>query len=377
MFTWEYEFSRIRRRSLDEARAHINLEGQKQWGVKEVGAAPGVLLQGRSVFAQNDRYLELCNPGWEQQGMVMAGVVSAFFSALIIWFWYGVSVHPLLFNKFIFFFVTREYTGRGDQLMIWFGWTLFLLLAIGSAFLIYLLFVRAGVRTAFFSPIRGRIRFNRATRMVYVLRPHYCGGNAAFEWDRLVALLKPYPARIERVADRRGFPLALFHPPFKHDDPLAEGEDVIFVGPTSLAGAPEYVAGRWEYIRRFMEEGPSVDYISDDAPPTYSRIPRYLPPDYSTYCGMPSYRQCLREMGAVFYLPLYRWLVQSTCTWPSFPDEWRSNSGLGEPEFKPVQTGAVMTALVYRAEGKLSKEDSAELMRHWGTADGLEEVLAR
>lgn len=82
-------------------------------------------------------------------------------------------------------------------------------------------------------------------------------------------------------------------------------------------------------------------------------------------------------MGAVFYLPLYRWLVQSTCTWPSFPDEWRSNSGLGEPEFKPVQTGAVMTALVYRAEGKLSKEDSAELMRHWGTADGLEEVLAR
>ena len=79
MFTWEYKYSRMRRHSLHEARTHINLEGQKHWGVKEAGAAPGVLLQGRSVFAQNDTYLELCNPGWEQQGMVMAGVVSGFF----------------------------------------------------------------------------------------------------------------------------------------------------------------------------------------------------------------------------------------------------------------------------------------------------------
>ena len=243
--------------------------------------------------------------------------------------------------------------------MIWFGWTLFLLLAIGALFLIYLLFVRGGVRTAFFSPIRGRIRFNRVTRKAYVLRPKYCGGNAVFEWDKLIALLKPYPARFERVAAKRGFPLALYHPPFRQDDPLAEGEDVIFVGPISLPGAPEYVAGLWEYIRRFMEEGPSVDYISAGAPPTYSKIPRFLSPAYSTYCGMPSYRQCLLEMGAVFYLPLYRLLVQSTCTWPCFPEEWQSDSGVGEPEAQPVQTGAVMTALVYRAEGKLSKEDAA------------------
>lgn len=85
----------------------------------------------------------------------------------------------------------------------------------------------------------------------------------------------------------------------------------------------------------------------------------------------------LAGMGAVFYLPLYRLLVQPTCTWPCFPEEWRSDSGLGEPEVKPVQSGAVMTALVYRAEGKLSKEDAAKFMRHWGTAGGLEEVLAR
>ena len=41
-------------------------------------------------------------------------------------------------------------------------------------------------------------------------------------------------------------------------------------------------------------------------------------------------------------------LSQMTCSWPRFPKEWHSDSGLGEPEDRPVQTGAVMTALVYR-----------------------------
>jgi len=66
-----------------------------------------------------------------------------------------------------------------------------------------------------------------------------------------------------------------------------------------------------------------------------------------------------------------------TCSWPRFPKEWQSDSGLGEPEDRPVQTGAVMTALVYRAEGRLSPEDDVEFLTHWGTEEALTEAKAR
>ncbi|WP_422648720.1 hypothetical protein OJJOAM_000383 [Cupriavidus sp. H18C1] len=53
-------------------------------------------------------------------------------------------------------------------------------------------------------------------------------------------------------------------------------EDVIFVGPTMPSY--EYTAGLWEYIRLYMEEGPTVEYIPKNAPEGYRAIPRHLPP---------------------------------------------------------------------------------------------------
>ncbi|UDM53393.1 hypothetical protein [Cupriavidus sp. MP-37] len=82
-------------------------------------------------------------------------------------------------------------------------------------------------------------------------------------------------------------------------------------------------------------------------------------------------------MDVSLYLPLYMALVQSTCFWPRFPTAWESDSGMGEPEDRPVQTGAVMTAMVYRAEGRLSLADEVQFMKHWGTEEGLQEALAR
>ena len=87
----------------------------------------------------------------------------------------------------------------------------------------------------------------------------------------------------------------------------------------------------------------------------------------------------LLEMGSTqkSYLPLYMALAQSTCSWPRFPKAWESDSGIGEPEEKPVQAGAAMTAMVYRAEGRLAQADEVEFMRRWGTAEGLGEAMAR
>ena len=116
-----------------------------------------------------------------------------------------------------------------------------------------------------------------------------------------------------------------------------------------------------------MEEGPTVDYIPEKTPSNYKKFPRYLPALYTTYCGAPSRLQYQLEQRPGFMETTCHMLSQMTCRWPRFPKAWASDGGLGEPEDSPVQTGAVMTAMVYRAEGKLSQEDEVEFLSHWGT----------
>ena len=169
--------------------------------------------------------------------------------------------------------------------------------------------------------------------------------------------------------------LALYHAPFDSSDQTAKGEDCIFVGP-GLSG-PQEAASLWEYIRQYMEVGPTVDHLPADASSTYKGIARYLHPDYTTYCGKPSRRQYQLEQKPGFMETSFHMMSQVTCSWPAFPKEWQSDSGVGEPEEKPVQAGAVMTALVYRAQGKLSKADEIEFLQHWGTTEAQQEAMTR
>ncbi|MDR2189412.1 MAG: hypothetical protein LBE62_15415 [Azonexus sp.] len=158
--------------------------------------------------------------------------------------------------------------------------------------------------------------------------------------------------------------LTLYHPPFDPDDPEAEGEDAFFVGPT--LGSIEDIAPLWEYIRRYMQYGPGQKGIPEQADVADS-----------IYCGKPSWSQFRMECNPYLLQTPFHMLSQVTCSWPKFPKEWESDSGIGEPEDNPVQTGAVMTAMVYRMQGKLSKTDEVELMRRYGTEQGLADALAR
>ena len=126
-----------------------------------------------------------------------------------------------------------------------------------------------------------------------------------------------------------------------------------------------------------MQEGPSVDDIPANAPASFRSIPRYLPQNYTTFCGKPSGPQYTLEQRPDFIQTLCHMMAQMTCSWPRFPKEWQSDSGRGEPEDRPVQTGAVMTAMVYRDEGKLSPEDEVEFLTHWGDEDALAKARAK
>lgn len=372
MFPAEHGYQVARRRSIAQGRQCIQADGQKkQWRVDEPCGNEAELpaVRGNCVYAQNDRYLELSNPAWDKQD---AAALSTFYVVpcllLVIWGWYGLSLHPLLFGNIIFLFGSQPYE-PDMAVMFWTSWLIFFPLALGAVVLLYLHFGLNGVHTAFFTYARGRIRFNRHTRKVYVLRPKRCGGNAVLDWDRLRAIvdMDGYDLLTRKnIKPGRKLPyyaLILYHPPFDASDPSAKGEDALFVGPSLASG--DSAPPLWEYIRRYMEEGPGQH-----------GIPALSPLTGSTYCGIPSSNQRKLEdpfaSGGFFY-----WLSVVTCTWPKFPQEWQSDSGLGEPEDKPVQTGAVMTALVYRAEGKLSAEDEMALMTRYGTPEGLSEAQAR
>jgi hypothetical protein len=282
MFVRENSYGLAWRRAPEKGRAHINLEGQKQWPTQSPGA-PDAALPSRAAYAQNDAYLELCNPGWDLQWRAGMGNLFVILPALVlIWMWYGFAVHPVLFDTIIFFWPTMPYAAD-DWPYVVFGWLLLTPLALASAFMIFAWFHYMGMRTCFFTYARGRIRFNRITRKVYVLRPHYCGGNAVLEWERLVALFEPEGA--SAGAKQAIKALALYHPPFDAADPTAKGEDCLFVGP-ALSG-PREASLLWEYIRQYMEDGPAADPISGEAASASKGVAPYLQPDRTTYCGKP------------------------------------------------------------------------------------------
>lgn len=370
MFALEDTYARIKRKSIEKAREEFRVNSQRQWRSDEPSDAEGINLPGRCAFAQNNTYLELCNPGWERQRLVVFGLLLvAPMALLIIWGWYGFAIHPILFNQVIMFWHVAD-RDPADWSLLWFGWLLLFPLAAASAFMLFAAFYYMGARSSFFTYARGRIRFNRLTRKVYVLRPGYCGGNQIFEWDRLRALC-------DIAGDRRGgiSSLALYHPPFDTSDAKATGEDCIFVGPARTAAS--HAPLLWEYIRLYMQEGPVTGNIPPNAPSNYKKVPLYLPQEYSTYCGKPSRAQYRLEQRPRFLETTMHMISQITCSWPAFPKEWQSDSGVGEPEDKPVQAGAVMTALVYRAQGKLSKADEIEFLRHWGTSEAQQEAMSR
>jgi hypothetical protein len=88
MFNAENGYARQQRKSAEKGRKELNLNGQREWKVDEPSNAEGIDIPGRCVFAQNEAYLELCNPGWDVQWRTVLGTLIVLpFASLIIWMW--------------------------------------------------------------------------------------------------------------------------------------------------------------------------------------------------------------------------------------------------------------------------------------------------
>ena len=93
-----------------------------------------------------------------------------------------------------------------------------------------------------------RVRFNRVTRQVYIQRPKYCGGTVVFKWDHIM------PGNFgDSGSDMSGtnmVNLIVFHP-YKTGFPIAHS---VGIGKNTYKG--QDYKDEWEFIRRYMEDGP-------------------------------------------------------------------------------------------------------------------------
>ena len=116
-------------------------------------------------------------------------------------------------------------------------------------FYMYIRYFRYVYRLELFTIRHIRVRFNRITRQVYIQRPKYCGGTAVFKWEYIM------PSNLGETGSDMGgtnmVNLLSFHP-YKTGFPVTQS---IGVGKNTYN--PQDYKDEWEFIRRYMEEGPN------------------------------------------------------------------------------------------------------------------------
>ncbi|MCO7518021.1 hypothetical protein NJF44_25165 [Pseudomonas guariconensis] len=188
------------------------------------------------VFSFNDTYMDMrCGGTEEKRGLItlatLGGIAPMIFTA------------TLLALGFIWIDITDP-AMRSPISML----TTLIMLSLDAA-IIYL-YSKYGFHLTRLEIITSRhllIRFNRKTQQVHLHRPSYCGGIVTFPW-KTTASTATYP---EDDACSLGVRLGLIWHPSRTGLPHME---VAFLGKQGQGGSE--LRDEWEFIRRYMEEGP-------------------------------------------------------------------------------------------------------------------------
>ncbi|WP_159660012.1 DUF6708 domain-containing protein [Alcanivorax xiamenensis] len=180
------------------------------------------------VYAYNDTYLEM-RAGCMEYARGLITVISIFTWFLAISFASMTSIS-----------VSRLIDGSSRILF-----DLSAMLVTGSLVLLFLWgYKKYGLQITRFEMLTQRrllIRFNRKTRQVYLHRPKYAGGIVTLPWDEAQGIYDLGGSR---------FPILLLWPS-RPNRPQMEG---VHVGKACATSEP--MRDEWEFIRRYMEEGP-------------------------------------------------------------------------------------------------------------------------
>ncbi len=271
-----------------------------------------------SVYEKNATFLEVCGQFEAQRGLV--GFAIALIPAALL----------LSSSYFSLYFIADWIRGKSSDGQPY-GWDHDIVgaLFIGlNLFLFWLAkkLVLPQLRKDYFTSRRILIRFNRVTRKVYFHTPPFAGGIKTFDWDSTQATLdnkaalSPEPVSEEEANGGSGRLIMGWL-----DMEARKGLGLIFVG--RPAGNAARGRAWWEYIRRYMEEGP------DSVPKPFPRLWKGAWPQYSLLNMFYLYPERLIHGGPLWWLilpalapfdllrALLHWIAMLLCVEPKFPPE--------------------------------------------------------
>ncbi|SCU98355.1 conserved hypothetical protein [Cupriavidus necator] len=276
------------------------------------------VMSNCSVYQKNETFLEVCGQFEAQRGL-LGFALGAIPFAMLAFFGY-MSSFPI--QDWI-----RGTTPDG----LAYGWDhdiagIFLISMFLFLFWLAKWLVLPQLRKDYFTSRRILIRFNRITRKVYLHTPPFAGGIKTFDWDSTQATLdnkaalSPEPVSEEEANSGSGRLIMGWL-----DMEARKGLGLIFVG--RPAGNAARGRAWWEYIRRYMEEGP------DSVPQPFPRLWKGAWPQYSLLNMFYLYPERLIHGGPLWWLILpalapfdllraiLHWIAMLLCVEPKFPPE--------------------------------------------------------
>lgn len=215
-------------------------ENAKLWGVYE--SASDVPTDAGSLYEFGENYIDVRAAFQEEKRGLIAFAFLALSIGLNSYMFYGFvwTVIGVLVSDFN----TEKSVGLD-------GW--FFGVSIISLWFVmnYLLWKHTWkwIRVELFTQRHLIARFNRKTRQVYVNRPDYAGGLVTLPWGAVVPVINPEDPDFIGAS---GFLILGFL-----SDHSGAGYDELLMLGRPMHGNQEMV-GFWEFIRRYMEEGPQA-----------------------------------------------------------------------------------------------------------------------
>jgi len=190
------------------------------------------------IYIYNEHVLEMRCGMWEDK----RGLISILSLAIILSAVFNLWIAIGGIEKIIH--LTSHGKPYGEQLFM----SLFFL---GIALTLSLPYLKYGLRFSRLEMFTSRhllIRFNRTAQQVYLHRPAYCGGVVTLPWS---GVSSSGSDKKSSIASGVGIPLALIWSPAFTGTLRPE---LVWVGKSANNFAE--LQAEWEFIRRFMDEGP-------------------------------------------------------------------------------------------------------------------------
>ncbi|SIT08810.1 DUF6708 domain-containing protein [Achromobacter sp. MFA1 R4] len=252
LIEWAFQLSK-QQMSYEECREDVEKRARKP-GQPELNAPYGIgesvsesVYHNESIYAHNDAFIDVRTFNDEKRG-----VITIFLGWIGIFLFYALAELGNISAR-------RVITGQGPDgqpvLSSDYFFLIFMPLLCVGAIYIYFKYAFPYLRLESFTARRLIVRFNRVTRKVYLLRPDDLGGIRILKWEKAQPVIDKNMTELDGTG---GFILLAWD---RGDGVDLEGNptdniELAFVGKPTR-NASELLAF-WEYIRRYMEEGPEA-----------------------------------------------------------------------------------------------------------------------